>query len=209
MTLVRLASAMLALLVGVFGCRPERVGEAVREMSGEAYLRRIETPHHRVEVRYLPRALRRLQESGLPDSTRLTPRLEKSLRFVEGGSSLVFVIRLAPLDEKAQPDFVNDLVYGKSSGYTTAAEAQRAFAFEMKERIWIESDGIKVPAAHYQMENSYGIAPGRTFLVAFPEIRADYKKIKKIQLVLDDVVPGMARRKITWKLPVGNYDDAI
>jgi hypothetical protein len=200
--------ALLAGLAFLAGCRSPRVGELAREMRGPAYARTLTTPHHVLEVRYLPRALRLAGEFGLSDSTRLTPALRDSLAELSGAAELVFVMRLAPKDEEADPTFANDVVYGRLSGYASYAEAQQAYASGLQERIWLEADGRKIPLAGYQMENSYGMSPARTFLLSFPEFGA-LRKARTVQLVLDDIVPGMARQKITWKLPVGKYDDAI
>lgn len=201
----------MPLLFILLGCRGPEVREVVSSLTGKEYVRSLDAKAHRLEVRYTPKTLELLARSGIDGSTAVSDRILDSLEKAYGmGEGLQFQLRIDPLDSGFRGDFSNDLVYGRQSGYGSFPATLKAFTEGLQERIWLECDGEKIPLGRYQMENSYGMTPGRTFVLLFPlPSRLAKGKRADLTLVLDDIVPGLARRKLEWTLPVGEYDRSI
>lgn len=187
------------------GCR-NKVSDVFRNSQGKEYSRVVETPGHQATLRFLPRAASLLMSSGVDSSTLVTAALLDSLEEALGtGRGLTFLMRLEPLGAGPGPDLGKDLLYGDAAG----GETFSAYTFGMTEKIWLEVDGHKIPLTRYQVENTFGMEPGRNFMLLFPDIRANESGTNTvIHLVLDDILPGLGRRKIEWKIPVGEYDKA-
>gem|GEM_PF-3897883 len=123
---------------------------------------------------------------------------------------MIFFLRLDPKSDSTGPGFESDLIFGNQSGFDGYRSAQKAYAFGLKEKIWLEIGDKKVPLGSYQMENSFGMSRGRTFVLVFPPLApALMKENVEVTLVLDDIVPGLARKRLKWDLPVGKYDESI
>jgi hypothetical protein len=200
----------VAVCLAILGCREPTVLEMRKSLLSKEYCRDAEAELHRISVRYVPPALRILTQFK-PDSARiLDKRLTDSLRQDAGSmDGIIFHLRIDPKADAKPGDFDDDLIYGTKSGYGGYQENLNAFLFGMKERIWLESDGRKILMTGFQMENNFGMSKGRTFVLAFPGMAQGTRKYKKIELVLDDVVPGLSRKKMAWTLPVGKNDEAL
>lgn len=199
----------LALALALFGCRQVSVKDALRDMSDARYVRSVEAGRHRIELRYLPKTLRILKASNLESSRLLTGKVRDSLvAYRASGEGIMFVLRLDPKDSAAGPGFESDVLYGQLSGFGSYPETLREYQFGLREKIWLEAGGRKFPLANYQMENTFGMDRGRVFLLLFPEL-PEAMMGAKVEVVLDDIVPGLARRKFDWILPVGKHDEAI
>jgi hypothetical protein len=123
---------------------------------------------------------------------------------------LVFLLKLSPADTTSVRGLEKDVIYGKINGYGGIKEAQEAFQFKLKDKIWIESGGLKYQVSSFIMENSWGLSNSRTFFLVFPWPR-EKKSTEQIrfQLVMDAIIPGLDRKNLTWTLPLGKYDELI
>lgn len=136
-------------------------------------------------------------------SDRLLDSLERENSAFKG---LTFVLTLSPIDSN-QKDFAHDVVYGKISGYESYKETLNAYQFGLKDKIWIESKGVKIPMLGYQMENTYGVSRSLNFTLLFPSWPGDSEN--KFRIVLDDIVPGLNREKIEFDLSMRRYAKTI
>lgn len=192
------------------GCKAVHVGDLRKEFEGQAYLRSVEASQHVVEVRYVPNLKRLVERAGWEDTVLLTGKILDSLRRSMPSVGPLLAMTIRPKDDSRSFDLSQDLVYGKTSGYTDYQQALENLQFGLKERIWIETRGHKIPLSHYHMENSFGMTRGRIFLLSFGALdSAAGKKQDSLTLVLDDLVPGLSRRRISWNLPIGEYDEKI
>jgi hypothetical protein len=199
------------ILFGLSSCRDPDFGEVLDQLRGNRYVQSIQVGNHVVTVRYLPHSLQVMGRAQVDSAIPLTAALCDSLKSTATASQGVsFLLTLAPRDTTAVKGLANDVVYGDHSGYATHQEATQAFLFGLKEKIWMEAGGKKIPLANYTMENNWGMAPDRSFFLVFP-LPSGKKPGEKFsfELVLGDMVPGMTRKKMTWTLPLGKYDDII
>lgn len=162
----------------------------------------METEKHRIELRFIPSAVRLLEEAGISDSARFTTSLWDSLKGVHHSQGALFIMTIAPKDTAA--GFADDPIYGPAGGFHDYKSALNGYQFGLIKKIWLEANGRKIPLVSYEMENSFGITPSRTFVLSFPGLSREEKK--STNLVLDDVVPGLSRRKIQWDLTAEKYD---
>ena len=183
------------------GCRPRTVGEAVAEFSGRDYRQSTQTNRFQVEVRFLPVALQVLTEARLSQDRAVTRQLLDSLSRDRNLGGLAFLLRVGPSDTGRSATFENDIVYGRDNGFGDWRKALTEYQFGLKEKIWLESDGQKIPLSNYQMENSFGLTPGRSFLLHFPEHPVGRDRARKVTLVLDGIAPGMGRWRTEWVIP--------
>lgn len=203
--------AILLLALLCTGCRSPRVGDVMREFGAPAYAKHVETGFHSIHIRYLPLALQVLNRAGWEDSLSLTRGVLDSLRRSQPfHPGLCFLMTLGPADTSQAKGRSNDVVYGSQSGYSDYREAIQAYQFGLKDKIWLETGGVKYPLYAYTLENSWGMTRSRNFFLSFrvPEKILTARNVD-FQIVLDDIVPGLARRKITWTLPIGEYDALI
>lgn len=206
------APLWLALAVsGLYACRDPRIGDLRSSLRGEEYLRNTATRSHSIAVRYTPPMHRLLSDRRLRDDARLDEAVLDSLeRAVGPDGGIGFLLRIEPSDSAPGPGFDQDLVHGTGNGFGNYREALAGLRFGLKERIWLEVDGRKVPLADYRMEDSFGLSRGRTFVLAFPSLESIGAAGRTgITLVLDDIVPGLSRQRLDWDLPVGKYDEPI
>lgn len=202
----------LAVITGsiLVGCKAVHVGDLRKEFAGQAYVRTVEASQHVVEVRYVPNLKRLVERTGWEDTVLLTRKILDSLRQSIPGGRMLLAMTIRPKDDSRTSDLSQDLVYGKTNGYTDYQQALADLQFGLKERIWIESGGHKIPLSHYHMENSFGMTRGRIFLLSFLALdSAAGKAQESFTVVLDDLVPGLSRRRISWNLPIGEYDEKI
>lgn len=199
------------LVLALSACRSPKVAEVIGDLRSPAYCKRLETESHVIKVRYLPLALQILGRADMEGDRLLTRELLDSLRQAKSQkATLSFLLTLAPADTSPGTGLEQDVLYGRLSGYSDYREAIQAYKFGLKEKIWLEAGGKKYPIANYTLEDSWGMTHSRDFFLSFhvPEgLQPDEKA--EFQLVLDDIVPGLARRKITWILPIGDYDGLI
>jgi hypothetical protein len=197
-----------ALLSFFLACNEPQVRDVLAEFHGSRYSKSLETREHKIEVRWVPQTLQLLNSVDPSTATKLTRTLLDSLKN-KGGTraGLLFLMRLAPRDSVRGANFKNDVIYGNLSGYANYQDALNAYQFGFREKIWLEVDGERVPLSNYQMENTFGMTASRTFALLFPELNRNARRFE-VKLVLDDIVPGLARKKIDWILPVGKYDYA-
>lgn len=192
------------------GCRTLRVGELRAEFGKSAYVRLIEAGNHEILVRFVPDLMWKVQGLGLEDSLRLSRSLLDSLTGDTLAGGLRFLLSIRPKGESYGQGFSRDVVYGSIGGFRNYQEALETYQFGFKERIWLESGGRRIPMANYHMENSFGMDPGRNFVLCFSDMKDLIGGDKvTVFLVLDDLVPGLSRRKVEWTLPVGKYDHKI
>ena len=198
-------------VMALWACKPVPVYEALKDLQGEKYMRRLEAGQHRIKLRYIPGTLRLLSRQGL-DSSRTVDRslldsLQKTETSIEG---LSFILRLEPKDSAVGMGLEHDVVYGGLAGFGSYQEASQTYMFGLGQKIWLELDGKKQSLSQYHMENSWGMNPGRSFYLVF-KLPAGKKPGDPLsfRLVLDDIVPGLSRKKVEWKLPLGKYDGLI
>lgn len=202
-----LASLLFLLLVS---CKTIRVGELRKEFAGPGYARFVSAEHHEIEIRYIPMLKRLLESQGLEDEFTLSPRILDSLKQTNHPKGIHLAMTIRPKVDTGHNQASCDLVFGSASGFTNPLNALEAFRFGFKEKVWVETDGRKIPAMNYHMENFFGMTAGRTFHLSFPDIEPVVSSGSiSFSLVLDDLVPGLSRQRIRWDLPVGKYDEKI
>lgn len=203
--------AICVVGMSLIGCQKPRIRDVIQELHSSAYSQRLQIRNHVIEARYVPPTLQALERADLDGSRILTRHLLDSLEHsISANPGISFLLTLAPSDTSTSRGLTNDVIYGASTGYSDYHEAMRAYQFGLKEKIWIEAGGKKYPLASYTMENSWGLTRSRNFFLVFrlpDDIRTG--SVTEFQLVLDDIVPGLARRKIKWTLPIGEYDALI
>lgn len=201
-----IAACLVAL--GIFGCQQPTVRDILAESATQSGIRKIESANHVLTARYLAPEVLLLGRAGLDGGTRVTRRLLDSLRQQEDpAGGWTFLLTLSP----AKPDFSgshgDDVVYGGKSGFGSYREAMAEYHFGWQEKIWIEADGVKIPLANYQMENTFGMNPSRNFTLMFPA--PGRQDLRKFKLVLDGIVPGMAREKIEFEIRTERYATSL
>jgi hypothetical protein len=207
---LRRVGLLLAACGALSGCRQASVRDLIREFRGPRYERSVSTSDLRIRLRYIPRTMEVLSRAEVDSLRPVTSALLDSLEGIYRlGDGIRFLMRIDPLDSSMSEDFANDIIYGTSAGYASHSEARASLADGLQEKIWLEVDGSKIPMDRYLMENSFGMTPGRTFVLLFPPLpRASIRRIR-LKLVLDDIVPGLARHKLDWTFPVGTHDESI
>jgi hypothetical protein len=200
----------VALLLAVLfaGCKQPTIREVLDQAQSEVNTRTLEAGGHRMEIRYVSRTAQVLAGSGLDGSIRVSGRLIDSLKSGYGGpEGLTFLLRLSPKDSSKNIGFDHDVVYGNISGFGNYKETLQEYAFGLTKKIWLELDGTRIPLSNYQMENSFGVSRSRTFTLLFPELPQKYRgREAHVKIVLDDIVPGLARKKLDWTLTAGKND---
>jgi hypothetical protein len=186
------------------GCKSVLVRDVLAECKDPKFARTVEAGNHRIELRYLPRALRLLNKPGINDSSRFTRDFWDSVKQADPKPGTIFLLTLSPKDTSKHGDFSNDIVYGPSGGFRDYREALNAYQFGLSDKIWVEAGGRKIPLAGYQMENTFGMTQSRTFVLAFPELARENRS--SVKVVLDDIIPGLSRRKLEWDLTMRKYD---
>jgi hypothetical protein len=192
-------------------CRDPKVGDVITELRSSHHRQSVLAGNHRIEARILPPVLLALENASIDTNQALTPSLVDSLRKASSPNpGLSIVLSIAPSDTSIGRGLSNDVIYGKLSGFTDYHQASHEYQFGLKEKIWIEADGRKYPLMTYTMENSWGLIHGRSFFMVFqmPEC-IKLRESSEFELVLDDIVPGLSRRKIKWSFPIGEYDALI
>lgn len=195
----------------LFSCQQPYNSHVKSSLLGQKYIQSFEVGNHRIKVQYVPRVLKLLMHSRMDSNSRISNSLLDSLEKDFGESNgITFVLHLEPKDASSGPGFESDLIYGNMSGYGNYQEALQAFAFGLKEKIWLEVNESMLPMRSYQMENTFGMTRGRTFVLLFSK-PPGFEKGAEISatLVLDNIVPGLARKKMEWTFPVGKYDESI
>lgn len=196
--------------MALVGCRSLSVSELRRKFETPEYIQRVECGHHRIEVRYIHRTLRILERSGIEDGARLTQAALDSLGKSDSSRGLLFLLSIKPLEDSAASDSFEDVIYGGKSGFADYWEALEAFQSGFRDRIWIEHAGKRYPVGNYHLENTFGLTRGRNIVLTFnPSPNPGGQEAGPYYLVLDNLVPGLSRRKMEWTLPVGRYDEKI
>ncbi len=201
----------LLLTLFLCGCHPTKVGQLRREVSGEKYLRTAIATRHRIEVQYVPPSMAALAATHWDDSVSLS---ENRIQLLNGSKldseGLTFFLRLEPIAADSSNGFAKDVVFGNISGMTSIPQVQQEYRTGFQEKIWLEIRGEKLPLSSFQMENNFGMSRGRTFVLLFnaKTIKGGTRNIP-LTLVLDDLVPGLSRKKLEWTLPIGKHDEKI
>jgi len=199
---------IMLCMMGLEGCFEVPLQDALRQLKSPAYAQSFTTDNHRIEVRLVPAILRVLQQAHL-DSTRiLTHRLIDSLMPQGITYGTTFILKLSPKDSASSPGIAHDVIYGNISGYPNYQETLKAYQTGLADKIWLEVNGKKIPMLNYEMENTFGMDPSRSFMLLFPDLETSEKSIQ-VKLVLDDIVPGLGRKKLDWNLPVGKYEKIL
>jgi hypothetical protein len=194
-------------LVLLCGCEQKSVRELKAKFSGDMYERSVEAPNFVIRARYLPPIMREIMAYGLPDTARPSRKMLDSLHAKRGNPpGMGLLLRIDP--KTAGP--TRDLIFGTENGYGNYRIALDQFSRGLEEKIWIEINGVRISMRGYQMENSFGMSSGRTFVLLFPSLEYGHQdKPDGFTLILDDIVPGLSRKKLNWMLPVGKKDESI
>jgi hypothetical protein len=206
--LTRAGFSLIAAALLTLGCTDVRVKDVLKEFDGAPYEKSVETDNHKLAIRYIPRTYQILRRSGLDTSALVDTRLLDSLEAEYGKVGTVFTLLLQPRNGDQDAGLENDVVYGSLSGFSSYQATMRAYAFGLHEKNRMEVKGKKIPLSRYQMDNSFGLTKGRNFILLFPALPQE-AKAEEVRLVLDDIVPGLARKKLVWSFPVGKYDESI
>lgn len=162
---ILLSSALFAILL--CACSKEPVGVALSKMRSGEYLQSVESGSHTLQVYYLPRDLQLLRRGAVDTAALLTENMLDSLEHIYGQVGLAFMLRIDSKSSDSGAGIGNDLIYGENSGYPNYQEAQKAYQIGLKEKIWLESDEGTLPLSLYWMENTFGMDPGRSFMLMF------------------------------------------
>lgn len=199
------ASMWPGILAGLLiGCGPVRVADVFERARSEKNIRHFEVGNHRLEIRYLPREYVLLSRAGLDSGRVVTSGLLDSLEGVQGlGEGETFLLKLSPREDTTAPDARRDVVYGPLSGFGGYQRTLEEYQFGWRDKIWLETGHERIPLGGYQMENTFGMDPSRIFMLTFMPVRNGKKT--HVVLVLDDLVPGMARMKLGFTLLTGRF----
>lgn len=198
-----------ASLAWLFACWTPTVGDALRALDAPAYTQTVETSDFRVELKYLPRVRRLLNSTALDSGKGLGEDVLDSLRTQASEiRGMAFFLTIGPRDRADGIDLSRDLIYSGKSGHANSGEAFMDYSMGMGGKIWIEAEGRTHTMSTYQMENNWGYNPKRSFLLLFPDINEKHPDCR-LEVVLDELVPGLGRKKFQWALPVGKYDELI
>jgi hypothetical protein len=206
------APVALIVMIGFIGCMDPTIRDAIRATDQKSYLREFEADNLKFEIRFVPRIRAVLERCDFDSATGLTPaRLDSLKAHSFGATGLMFLLTIGPKVNGTGNgmDLSKDLIYSNTGGYEDFRLAINAFLFGLKDKIWMECNGLRIPLSGYQMENNYGLAPHRTFMLFFPKLSCGEVDERRLEIVMDDVVPGLARKKIQWTLPLGKYDELI
>lgn len=199
---------LLVAFFGIVGCEQPRFGDWRKEFQSKDYVQEIRNGELVLEVRHVPKELRQAVEWGISDTARMSAAFLDTLKraaFIKGH---LFMVTLKPFSEEFSSRMGKDLVYGQGNRFSTYQEAMETYQFGWRERIWLEYGDKKIPMSGYQMENTFGVSPERSFIISFPELGHTKASGKaKVDLVVEDLFPGLARHKLHWMLPVGEHEE--
>jgi hypothetical protein len=188
---IGIAASLLA------GCQPRTVGEAMRHLRGEEYVRRLEAGNHKLDFQLVPEALYLLATGDVDTTLEFSRSLMKELKAKEAtGYGLLFTMTLAPkIDSLSPTDFRNDVVYGQITGAADYRKTLDEFLFNLKTKFWLEAG------------NSWGLSKSRSFTLVFPKL-SDLLPDRSgtLALVVEDLVPGQGRNRVEWELPINGFD---
>jgi hypothetical protein len=210
MTLKGIKAVSLSLAFLLSSCQQKKVHEVLRDFESKRYSQTLETPHFHIEVRYMPLVYRLLKSSDVDTSISIG-ELKRAFADGPGKSSkgLVFYLRLVPDDQVSNAEiqlFINSHI---STGFESEGAGLFLTSAPLREKIWIESGNQKLSPAEVRIENTYGLSRTIICTVLFSNSWLEKAAKGKFDFVIDDLVPGMARRKIGWMLPIGKYDESI
>jgi len=185
-------------------CREPTVKDALETGLSGTFERTIETPSHQLIVRYVPRLALLISRAGLDSNKLVSEALLDSLQKTDSLSEgLMFLLTLSSKNPSLPGSFENDVVYGVHNGFGNYRKALETYRIGWQDKIWIESGGLKIPLANYQMENTFGVTASRNFTLIFPNLSLTGNQ--QIKLVLDGLVPGMQREKLEFEIPRERY----
>lgn len=198
---------MMAMLAA--GCDRPTVGDAIHRLRGEAYVKSLETGDHKIEVRFIPESLYFLTYGSLDTNRPFETDLLDSVK-TKGylGYGLMFTLKVAPRVDTLSPlDYRNDVVFGRIAGEESYRSVLDGFMNGLPEKVWLEIDGQHWPLLTHHMTNSWGMEKSRTFTLLFNPLQ-DLLPAKKgrVTLVMENLVPGQAREKVQWDLPLSRND---
>jgi hypothetical protein len=200
---IGIAASLLA------GCQPRTVGEAMRHLRGEEYVRRLEAGNHKLDFQLVPEALYLLATGDVDTTLEFSRSLMKELKAKEAtGYGLLFTMTLAPkIDSLSPTDFRNDVVYGQITGAADYRKTLDEFLFNLKTKFWLEAGGRRFEMSTYHMSNSWGLSKSRSFTLVFPKL-SDLLPDRSgtLALVVEDLVPGQGRNRVEWELPINGFD---
>lgn len=204
---VIISSAMLLLQ----GCHSKQISEILKAVPEKSYTKMATTDYLRIEVRLVPKMVQVLGAAQLNQDRLLTAALVDSLNKENGRKyGMLFIMDITPIPETKAQNSSNDLIYSSIGGYQDYREALEAFQSGLNETVWLESGGKKISLVSNQMSNNFGMSPGRQFTMVFPEIfRYSDKDEIEFYLVLDNLVPGLSRKKLEWKISKRKYESTI
>lgn len=186
------------------GCKDQAIRKGLVGGGSSRFEKKIETEIHLITVQYVSRSMLLLSRAGLSGDTHGSEALIDSLEKTESlPPGRRFLITLSPKNPSLPGSVENDVIYGSRNGFGNYKEALEAYQTGLREKIWIEKDGKKIPMAEYHMENTFGMTPSRNFLLVFPE--DDLEGNRSVKLVLDGISPGMQREKLEFEIPMERY----
>ena len=198
--------SLLLLAWFVFGiaCRQQTVQDVLQTTVNKSHERTVDVPKHLLTVRYIPKMALLISRAGLEGDARVSKVLLDSLRKSDPiPEGLTFLLTLSPKHSSSPGSIENDVVYGSNNGFGNYEAALEAYQTGWREKIWIETDGRKIPLTHYQMENTFGMTASRNFTLLFPDLPATGNR--RLKLVLDGLMPGMQREMLEFEIPMEQY----
>lgn len=124
------------------------------------------------------------QRNGLLPDSEITERRNE----LAAGQHYALRIR----SNKTSGDFLKN----NSSDAADFAEKVNYFAFRMQQQIKLVDSGDTLPCNLFHFERSYGLSPGITFLLSFPDNGNNKKPGDKI-LIYDDEALGLGKIMLT------------
>lgn len=120
----------------------------------------------------------------------LLPDSELTARRNELAAGQHFTLRIRSKNEGG------DFLKNTSSNAAAFNENVNYFAFRMQEQLKLVDSGDTLPCSLFHFERSYGLSPGVTFLLSFPDNGNPEKEGDKI-LVYDDEALGLGKVMLT------------
>jgi len=177
---------LVGIMLSAVGCGPKSFDDpdellAYVRADSSPYVQEITQGDVRFRIRYVPvdarmaAHYRRPEEGPNQSEQRQTeesdvvvqadgPALSEGVVRADFEPTLQFVLEITPIEEG------RDLVFDRmASGYGDYSRWIQALLFELQGKIHLETPAVDdVPLSAYHMERSYGLSPGRSFILTFP-----------------------------------------
>ena len=201
----RIFGGLFAIIFGtqLQSCQDVTVEDALAEMRGPAYAKFLEYGPYAIEIRYVPKLLRDLAQSGIKGDASIDGVFSK---LAGHECNLVFRIKIAPKDDRLSPsDMRNDVFVSQTGEGVSYEEVVERYSFGLRKSFRIMGPAVDIYPISVNLANSGGIEKEKILTVVFPPV-GDTDSDHTLSLIADDLIPGSGPLTATWKLPISKYD---